>query len=249
MAESWDLFRGDTSNWADRRLYLEIVRRHGEPVLDLGCGTGRILLDFLALGIDIDGVDNSPEMLALCRAKAAGSGLRPQVYEQTMQSLDLPRRYRTILVPSSSFQLLLDPADARAAMGRFVRHLLPGGVLVMPFMPLWREGDPLERAFDLTAQAVRPSDGATIRRWSRTWFEPAAQLEHTEDRYELVVDGDVVYTETHLQSPAVRGYRQDQALALYRAAGLVDLQSLSVFTWEPAKPDDWAFTVLGQRPS
>lgn len=247
MAESWDLFRGDTSNWEDRHFFLEVVQRFGEPVLDLGCGTGRILVDFLAQGIDIDGVDNSPEMLDLCRAKAAAAGLTPRVYEQTMQALDLPRQYRTILVPSSSFQLLLDLADARRAIGQFVAHLLPGGVLAMPFMPLWREGDPLERAFDLTAQAVRPSDGATIRRWSRTWYEPAAQLEHTEDRYELVVDGEVVYRENHLQSPAVRGYRQEQALALYREAGLVEVHCLSGFTWGPASADDWVFTVLGQK--
>src|SRR6266550_247114 len=47
-----------------------IVTEFGQPVLDVGCGTGRILLDFLVQRIDIDGVDNSPEMLAVCREKA-----------------------------------------------------------------------------------------------------------------------------------------------------------------------------------
>jgi SAM-dependent methyltransferase len=246
MAETWDLFRGDTSNWDDRHFYLEAVRHFGEPVLDVGCGTGRLLVDFLGLGIDIDGVDNSPEMLVLCREKAAGAGLSATLYQQTMESLDLPRRYRTILVPSSSIQLLLDPADAAAAMAAFVRHLAPGGVLVAPFMRLWQPSDPLERTWDVTASAERPSDGATLRRWSRTWFDPDSGLEHSEDRYEVVVDGEVVASELHRQSPATRSYDAPAARALFESAGLVDVQLLHGFTWEPATDDDWLFTVTGK---
>jgi hypothetical protein len=165
-----------------------------------------------------------------------------------MQDLDLPRQYRLILVPSSSFQLLVEPADARAAMDRLVAHLLPGGRLLMPFMRLWQPTDPLERPWDVTAEAVRPADGATVRRWSRTWFQPEAGLEHTEDRYELVVDGQVVHAETHLQSPAVRSYSLEQALALYRGAGLLDVEAFGGFGWEPVQPDHWLHVLVGRRP-
>ena len=74
MAQAWDLLRGDTSQWSDRFFFLDIIQRYGQPVLDIGCGTGRLLLDYLAQGIDVDGVDNSPQMLALCRQKAAQQG-------------------------------------------------------------------------------------------------------------------------------------------------------------------------------
>src|SRR6185369_2509140 len=111
MAEFWDLFRGDTSNWEDRAFFLDVVKKYGQPGLDVGCGTGRILLDFMSQGIDIDGVDNSLDMLALLKQKGKKVNLNPAVYQQEMTALSLPRRYQTILVPSSSFQLLLDPVS------------------------------------------------------------------------------------------------------------------------------------------
>ena len=73
MAQAWDLLRGDYAAWPDRPFYREVIAKHGEPALDVGCGTGRLLLDYLVAGIDVDGVDNSPEMLAICRARLGNS--------------------------------------------------------------------------------------------------------------------------------------------------------------------------------
>src|SRR5688572_2189461 len=197
MAELWDHFRGDTSTWADRMLYRDLVRETGEPVLDVGCGTGRILLDFLQEGIDIDGVDNSREMLDLCRKKADALGLQPKLYLQSMESLHLPRRYRTILVPSSSFQLLVDSDKAHLTMQRFYGHLPPGGSLIMPFMVLWKEGDPLDTGWQPRGEKVRESDGVLAKRWSRATYDVEEQLEHTEDRYELWRNGQLIASEEH----------------------------------------------------
>lgn len=108
IAEAWDVLRGDTPHWADRHFYREIIRMYGQPVLDVGCGTGRLLLDYLQQGIDIDGVDNSPEMLAICQHKADQLQLQPKLYNQYVENRELPRQYRTILIPSSTLQLITD---------------------------------------------------------------------------------------------------------------------------------------------
>ncbi len=100
------------SRWEDRFFYLKMIEQYGQPVLDVGCATGRLLLDYLQNGIDIDGVDISPEMLALCTEKASKMGLSPALYQQAMENLELPRHYRTILVPSSSI-----PAHSRSRAG------------------------------------------------------------------------------------------------------------------------------------
>jgi SAM-dependent methyltransferase len=246
MAEFWDLFRGDTSTWEDRFFFLDVVKKYGEPVLDVGCGTGRILLDFMQQGIDIDGIDNSPEMLARLHQKAEKLNLHPTVYQQEMTEIALPRKYQTILVPSSSFQLLLDEKLSPIAIHLFYKHLLPGGVLAMPFMTLWKQGDVLET--ESTDEAIRPEDGATIRRWSYTRFDPDTDLEHTIDRYEIIQDGNVIASEEHNQSPATRSYTQEQAMKLYQEAGFKDIQIFHEFTFEPAQSEDTTFCVIGFKP-
>lgn len=250
MAEFWDLFRGDTSQWEDRFLFLEVIRRHGQPALDVGCGTGRILLDYLSQGIDIDGIDNSPEMLDLCRQKAQAIGLEPNLYLGQMETLDLPRRYQAILVPSSSFQLLTDPDQASRAMQRFYEHLLPGGVLTMPFMRIHKDGDPLDTGWELSGEKERPEDGAVVRRWSRVRYDPQTRLEHTEDRYQVTLNGEVVAEEHHQRSPATRDYTAGEAVQLYQQAGFEEIQVVSGFSkdFEPVKPEDWIVTVIGKRP-
>ena len=247
MALAWDLLRGDTSGWEDRPLYRRVVLDEGEPALDVGCGTGRLLLDYLAEGLNVEGVDISPEMLAICREKAQERGLSPTVYRQTMESLDLPRRYRTIFVPSSSFQLLVDQADAGAAMLRFYEHLYPGGKLVMPFMKLWAAPAVGGWTNWRLRERVRPGDGALIRRWSRVRHDDETQLEDTEDRYEVVVGGETVETEHHERSPATRSYTLQRAIDLYQATGFMDVFAVRGFTDLPASSEDKVFTLSGTR--
>jgi ubiquinone/menaquinone biosynthesis C-methylase UbiE len=249
-ASTWDLRRGDTSSWEDRTFYRQVIQESGEPVLDVGCGTGRLVLDYLAEGIDIDGIDNSPEMLDLCRKKARQSGLAPRLFEQPMQSLDLPRRYRTIIVPSSSFQLLVEPAEAREAMHHFFRHLEPGGTLAMPFMILYTgpaTADTVEEDWRCAVEKVRPDDGALTRLWSRTTFDLTQQLEPTQDRFEVIRDGQFLVSEEHVRSPATCWYSQQEARQLYVNAGFTDVRLLSGFSFRPAASSDTLFCVLGTK--
>jgi ubiquinone/menaquinone biosynthesis C-methylase UbiE len=247
MAQAWDVLRGDTSNWPDRFFYLKLIERFGQPVLDVGCGTGRLLLDYLAQGIDIEGVDNSPDMLALCRAKASGLGLAPTLYEQYLETISLPRQYRTILIPSSTLQLVIEPAMVDQALARLADHLLPGGVVVAPFMTLWAVDGPLSAEWEQIE--VRAEDGATFRRLSRSWHAAGSEIEHTEDHYRLLIDDQVVAEEVHRRSPATRSYTQAQARSVFEPSAFSPVEMYSQFTFEAVKADDTVFTVVAHKAS
>jgi ubiquinone/menaquinone biosynthesis C-methylase UbiE len=249
LAQTWDLLRGDTSQWPDKFFYLDFIHQYGGPVLDVGCGTGRLLLDYMMTGIDIDGVDNSPEMLILCRKKASDIGLNPTLFQQSIEELSLPRKYRIILVPSSSFQLVTDSILARGAIKRLYQHLESGGILIMPFMILWQNEDALQTDWNLVAEKERPEDGAVVRRWLRARYEVKNQLEHTEDRFEISLNGEIIASEEHARSPATRWYSQSQAIYLYQGAGFTELQVLSEFSQQPASDEDTIFSIVGTRPT
>jgi ubiquinone/menaquinone biosynthesis C-methylase UbiE len=242
MASTWDLFLGNEAGWEDTLFFRELIRGHGQPALEVGCGTGRLLLDYLAAGIIIDGVDNSPEMLAVCRDKAQQRGLQPALFQQAMEQLDLPRRYRTIIIPASSFQLVTDPVMARQAMQRFLAHLEPGGVLAMRLMIPWQEGQPTQTEWRLTGEVVRPEDGAVLRRWSRASYEVENQLEHTEDRYEVSLQGEIIASEHHRRSPAARWYTPAQVLNLLEEAGFTQVRLLG-----EQSDKEPIFTVSGRK--
>lgn len=241
MAEAWDALRGDTSDWDDRHFYLDLIRERGEPVLDVGCGTGRLLLDYMGQGIDVDGIDNSADMLALCRRKAERLGLTPNVHLQSMSTLGLPRRYRTIIVPSSSFQLLLDRDEAGQALDAFHRHLEPGGTLALPIIVL-------EKSYDRAWTAEAPlEDGSTVRRTAREVFDASRRIESTDDLYEVFRDAELIRSERHVRDRATLAWTPDELRDALVAHGFDDLEFLSGFTREPHKPTDEVFTVLARR--
>jgi SAM-dependent methyltransferase len=110
--------------------YFRTFVESGQPALDVACGTGRLLVPYLAAGLDVDGCDVSEDMLALCRERAEREGLSPRLYRQAMHELNTGRTYRTIYV-CGGFGLGSDRREAETALRRFHEHLEPGGLLIL----------------------------------------------------------------------------------------------------------------------
>jgi hypothetical protein len=173
-----------------------------------------------------------------------------------METLQMPRRYQTILVPSSSFQLLTAPGAAALTMQRLGEHLLPGGALVMPFMNFWREGDPLDTGFEFAGEVTLPS-GEIVKRFMRSVYDPVNRWEETETRYELWRrhfssggaghNEEKIGEEFHRRDAATRNYTQTEAVELYRNAGFAEITQLHEFTHEPATAESAIVTVIGRK--
>jgi SAM-dependent methyltransferase len=127
VAQLWAKFLLDTPELD----YLKRQIAHfGQPVLDLACGTGRLLVPLLESGVDIDGNDISEDMLALCRKWAERQDLPVQLYQQPMEAFELSRRYNLIYI-CGSFGLGGSHQGDLETLRRCYRHLHPGGALIL----------------------------------------------------------------------------------------------------------------------
>ena len=140
MADYWALYNTEAPEVDAYRPYLR------EPVLDAGCGTGRLLGPWHDEGIDIDACDASPDMVAHARRRAPGA----TVWVSPLHELEPPRRYGTI-VACGVFGLGTTREQDEQAVARLHDALLPGGTLVL---------DNEEREFRWKVRDwTEPSDG------------------------------------------------------------------------------------------
>ena len=116
--------------------YARLIEKYGEPALELGCGDGDPLLELRELGLDVDGVDSSPDMLARLRGRAERRGLEVNAWLTAMEAMVLPRRYRTVFLAGPTFNLLPTDEAMGQALHAIRRVLAPGGAAIVPlFVP------------------------------------------------------------------------------------------------------------------
>jgi len=99
------------------------------PVLEMACGTGRIYLPLLDVGVDADGFDRSPDALAVLRETAAEVGFDPSVWQADMTAFATRRSYDLVVCPFNAVQHLLTVDDQLAALEAAYDALAPGGQL------------------------------------------------------------------------------------------------------------------------
>ncbi len=232
------------------------IERFGQPALDLGCGTGRLLTPLLAEGLDVDGVDVSADMLAYARRNAETVGANPLLEAQPMHRLDLPRRYRTIFM-IGAFELAGDREQGRETLRRAYAHLDPGGALLvnheLPYhspeehWARWlagRRGD-LPRPWR-TIGRKRAADGDEIELQSRLLeLDPLGQTETLESRLLLWRAGAQVAEETWRLRQAM--YFPQEVLGLLHETGFRDMRVESGYSGDPANPDDGTVTFVARK--
>ena len=117
----------------DVPFYVDVARRCGGPVLDVGCGSGRLLLPLLEAGVACAGMDLSPDMLALAAAKLAAYGYEAPLHQADMQCFHLDETFAGILVPYQSMMYMTSPEKRRQALRCMAAHLQPQGLLAFDF--------------------------------------------------------------------------------------------------------------------
>jgi SAM-dependent methyltransferase len=131
---TYDLFTAGGLLEGDIEFYLDCARRFGGPVLELGTGTGRILIPLAAAGYEVFGLDASPAMLGVAAGKlreTPDASANAHIAEGDMRDFDLGRRFSLIIIPARSFQHVLTPEGQRATLRCVHQHLEPSGHLIL----------------------------------------------------------------------------------------------------------------------
>ena len=170
---------------ADLPLWEELSERAGGPVLELGCGTGRVVLHLAKRGHETIGLDSDGELLAALERRAAGLPVR--AVHADARDFELGESVALALAPTHVLQLLPGSEDRIEALRRVAAHLRPGGLLAAaiieempppddspPPLPDVREVDGWVYSSRATEAVVAP--GEIVVRRLRETVSPTGEL-------------------------------------------------------------------------
>ncbi len=237
---------------ADLPFYLDLASSQGQDVLELCCGSGRVLLPLARAGHRLVGLDASPHMLALARDKLNAAG--PNVAERVRLALgdlrcfELEQRFGLALIAVKSFAYLTGRADQQRALERVAAHVRPGGLLALDLLqptPAWLAQPPGSLNQDLVQDV--PERGVTVARTETVVStDLAAQVRVIRSAYEVVArDGSL--TKRFVEWPYRYVFRFEAELLLERA-GLQVEAVYGGYQREPFSSDSRTMLLVARRP-
>jgi SAM-dependent methyltransferase len=243
--ETYDLVLNDLPYGLD--FYVALARAAEGPVLDVACGTGRILLPCLQAGVDIEGLDLFEPMLRTLRAKAAGLNLQPRLHQADMKAFSLSRRFRLIMIPFNAFIHNMTQEAQIACLTGCHDHLLPGGQLAFDtFFPSSEIiGTPAGTRV-LEGEFPHPVTGFPIRMYDTRTFDRVAQTQHSINELELLDATGNVETVIRSQVDSRYIYKHEMELLL-RVAGFSRWEIYGNFDRHPLTQESDAMVVVAWR--
>lgn len=222
-AEAYDVWMPPSGDDPDVGVYRRWIERGAGPALELGCGNGRLLVPLAREGFDVEGVDSSADMLAICAEHGRESGLFLTLHQADWLALDLGRTYATVYNPAGSFALIASDEDARIALAAWRRHVRSGGhLLIAMSVPTADLGAQYE--WRVRRSGTRARDGVTFMVHEAIRIDAEAQAEHVLNRHELwSANGELITT--YVRRHRLRWWTPEQLESMLYDCGCVDVRS------------------------
>ncbi len=118
------------ADW-DLSFWLEQARMYGDPVLELACGTGRVVNTLAIEGFRVTGIDNSETMLSEARRKSASQGIDVEWVRADVRRFELGNTFPLIIFPFRTIATLLSAEDLEACLSCVKKHLKAGGRFII----------------------------------------------------------------------------------------------------------------------
>lgn len=221
----------------DIPFWISLAEEYGEPVLELGCGTGRVLTPLAEAGFEVFGLDHDPEMLSfLRRSLPLRLQARTHIFLADLSAFHLSIEFPLIIMPCNTLSTL--PKETRAVcLARVSQHLSTQGLFAaslpnpVAFQQLPEHGEP-----DLEETLVDPIDGTSIlvsSEWNRTpdrfvvtWHYDRQLVEGGEERLTVEISHDLALREDYLNELGSAGLQEVASFGSFRRS-----------RYRPASPD------------
>lgn len=247
LARLYDAFPFDD----DLELYREMAVEQGGDVLEVACGSGRLLVPLVRAGLRVHGIDASPAMLTLADEKlqheTPEARERARLEEADMRTFALGRRFDLALLAVKSFAYLGRRRDQQEMLACVAAHLRPGGLLVLDLLnpsPTWLLEPPGSVRQDLCATL---DDGTVVMRTETVvGTDRAAQLRTVRSVYDVVSpEGNV--SRRMVEWPFRYTYRFEAELLL-EGAGLEVEAVHGGYRREPFTSESTVLLLVAQKP-
>lgn len=182
-AELHDAFWETEDDGSEVGLMAEFLAKHPGPALEMGAGSGRLMLPLVQMGLEVEGLELSPDMLALADARAKVLGVRATMHQGDMSHWCDGRRFSALLAPAFTLQLATDP---EATLRHWHGLLENGGglylTIFLPFAELF--GDLPENEWYEDHRVTLP-DGRSGLLETRHHLDRPRQVLEREHRYSI----------------------------------------------------------------
>jgi ubiquinone/menaquinone biosynthesis C-methylase UbiE len=177
----------------DLDFYAHLAGGAGSPVLELACGTGRVLLHLARIGHTVTGLDISLPMLTIARDRLSMElpevQARVSLVQQDMRSFALRQRFRIAILAINSFMHLMTRRDQERCLKRIRRHLVDDGLLVIDiFNPELALYDSAGRSF-FERNMDDATTGGTVTKLVSTSVDRRRNVNHITFYYDETTPG------------------------------------------------------------
>ena len=228
----------------DLPFWLSLAKQQDGPVLELGCGTGRVLLPLAQAGVRMVGLDNDLNMLDYLRNRLPPAlSPAPLLFAGEITSFHLGMQFPLIILPCNTWSILTG-AQRTKALDCIREHLLPGGLFVVSvpspdlLMSLPARSDPV-----IEEHYLHPQDGSPVQ-VSSVWRRGQRHFTVTWHYDHLLRDGSVQRITARVRHDLASAQEYQQEL---RTAGLTVQAVYGDFERSPYSSDSQELVLVARR--
>jgi ubiquinone/menaquinone biosynthesis C-methylase UbiE len=192
-AEIYDQVYSDVTE--DICFYKNLATHVAGPILEIGCGTGRVTIPLAQEGCLLEAIDISENMIALLKSKIKNNNLNISCYTMDMKNLNIPRKFPLIIIPFNGFQSMLSLSNQYECLTSIREHILPDGILSLDmFPPSMDMFDQNQKTWYQVKEIFHEADSSTVLVNHSSKYELGPQLIHTKLMIKEVINDEIIKT-------------------------------------------------------